>query len=394
MSSPHTSGFLQRNGIVFVVGAAILLAATGLLMLASTGAYALDGTADGHSGLRRQVIYCLGGLGLMAFLAFLDYRLLERYILPIAGIMVVLLALCYVPGVGMEINGERRWISARSLGFNFSFQPSEPAKIATVVLIAWWYAGRPLRSHTWWQGFVIPCLLLAVPVLLIGFEKDLGTAALVGLAGVLMMFVAGARIRYLAMPAAGGFALLAAAVVAIPQRMDRLLAFSDLEAHRMGAGLQQWRALLALGSGGIEGRGYGNGIEKMFYTPYAHTDFIFPMIGEEFGLVGTLIVVFLFVLLVVVGILVSLNARDLFGRLLGIGLTSVIAIQALINIGVTTALLPNKGMPLPFISYGGSSLVTMLMCIGILINIHRQAMGRGRNPADPLLAGPQITPRL
>ena len=237
-------------------------------------------------------------------------------------------------------------------------------------------------------------VIAAVPIGLIGCEKDLGTAALLAAVVMGVMFVAGVGLRYLAclgVLAGGG---LAAAVALIPERLGRWIAFIDLYAHRMGEGHQQWRALIALGSGGLTGRGAGNGIEKMFYMPYAHTDFIFPMIGEEFGLVGTLTVILLFVSLLLGGMAVAASARDAFGRLLASGIVLLIGLQAAVNIGVTTAVLPNKGLPLPFISYGGSSVVVFFFLLGILVNIYRQGL-QGRSLGRGLPEGiPQLAPRI
>jgi len=167
----------------------------------------------------------------------------------------------------------------------------------------------------------------------------------------------------------------------------------DLEAHRLDVGLQQWRALLALGSGGLFGHGLGNGREKMFYMPFAHTDFIFPMIGEELGLVGTLTIVVLFVVFIIFGMLVAMNAPDDFGRVFGAGIVVLVAVQAAMNIGVTTAVLPNTGLPLPFVSYGGSSLVCTMAIVGILVNIYRQGRNPDREPSMRVRR-PRVTPRI
>jgi cell division protein FtsW len=171
-----------------------------------------------------------------------------------------------------------------------------------------------------------------------------------------------------------GLAAILFVATTMPERMGRLSAFMDPERYKEGAGLQQMQALIAWGSGGLEGLGLGNGRQKMLYLPYAHTDFIFPMIGEELGLRISLLVVFLFVLIIVCGTLIALHAKDRFGLLLGAGIVSLLALQAAVNIGVTTSLLPNKGLPLPFISYGGSNLAACLFCVGLLLSIYRQGV--------------------
>jgi len=210
---------------------------------------------------------------------------------------------------------------------------------------------------------------LLVPILL---EPDLGTTLLIGGAVLLMMFVAGASPKFLGPLVVVGVAALLGIAWHIAERQGRLLAFLHPDQYQEKEGHQQWMGLIAFGSGGVEGLGLGNGRQKMLYLPYAHTDFIFPVIGEELGLRVTLVVVFCYLLIVTSGILISLNAKDRFGMLLGFGCTAILGLQAAINIGVTTSLFPNKGLPLPFISYGGSNIFFCLICIGILINIYRQ----------------------
>ena len=372
----------------------LLLAGIGILMLASTGAYATDGTAVGMSGLKKQGVFIVTGLIVCAIASRIDYHLLERLTPWLAGGAAILLALCYSP-FGVTANGETRWINFGFIGLRgFVMQPSEVGKLAVIAWLAWWYARHPLRTGEFWKGYLQPWLVPAGLILLIAFEKDLGTAALLGGVVLLVMFTAGVKLLHLATAGLAGGAALGAAVMLIPERMGRLTAFMHLEEHRLGEGLQQWRSLIALGSGGLEGRGYGNGVEKMFYMPYAHTDFIFPMIGEEFGLVGTLAVVFLFVMLVMSGMLIASSAPDTFGRALGAGIVGLIGCQALLNLMVTTALLPNKGMPLPFISYGGSSVLMLFFMIGLLLNIHRQGFAFESGRRSVTFAEPVITPRL
>ena len=216
------------------------------------------------------------------------------------------------------------------------------------------------------SGRVVAALLA-----LILFEVDLGTTALIGATTFAVMFVAGTNPILLGLLAViGGSVMFVAATHA---RMERLIAFTDLERYKEDAGLQQMQALIAWGSGGMDGLGLGNGRQKMLYLPYAHTDFIFPMIGEELGLRISLLVVFLFILIIVCGMMIALHAKDRFGMLLSCGIVSLLALQAAVNIGVTTSLLPNKGLPLPFISYGASNLAACLFGVGILLNIYRQA---------------------
>jgi len=269
----------------------------------------------------------------------------------------------------MRINGSRRWVGAGPI----TFQPSEIAKIAVVFFLAWWFARFEKRSANLIYGFAIPLVFIALVVSLIIMEVDLGTTALIGATTFVIMFVAGTNSILLGALSSSGLVGLLCVASWMPERMSRLLAFMHPENYKQDAGLQQMQALIAWGSGGMEGLGLGNGRQKMLYLPYAHTDFIFPMIGEELGLRVSLLVVFLFIVIIVCGMMISLHAKDRFGLLLGCGIVSLLALQAALNIGVTTSLLPNKGLPLPFISYGGSNLAACLFGIGILLNIYRQA---------------------
>jgi cell division protein FtsW len=208
------------------------------------------------------------------------------------------------------------------------------------------------------------------------------------------MFVAGTRFQYLAFIMGSALSALVAGIYFAPNRMDRILAVLNLEKFKDGIGLQQWVSWLAFGSGGLEGRGLGEGRMKLSYLPEAHTDFIFPMVGEELGLWGTLATVAAFVMLVFSGMCISAYAPNRFGKLLGFGLTFLIGLEALLNMGVTTALLPNKGLPLPFVSYGGSSLLAAMMAVGILINIHRQGVHLSWSDLPVIRRNRRWTPQL
>jgi cell division protein FtsW len=224
-------------------------------------------------------------------------------------------------------------------------------------------------------------------------EVDLGTTALIAATAFVVMFIAGINpllLGGLAFAALGGLILVA---TQISERMGRLSAFLHPQNYKDDAGLQQMQALIAWGSGGMDGLGLGNGRQKMLYLPYAHTDFIFPIIGEELGLRFSLLVVFLFVVIIVCGIMIALHARDRFGLLLGCGIISLLALQAAVNIGVTTSLLPNKGLPLPFISYGGSNLAACMFGVGVLVNIYRQGILEPP-PVKRATMNAKVTPRI
>ncbi len=372
---------MRRRTAYVLIFSVVSLLAIGIVMLLSTGAFAQDSRGDMYYFVKRQGMWLgIGGAALVGA-ALVDYRWWAKLWPFFFGAAVVLLALCFVPPVGMRINGAWRWIN---LGFA-SFQPSELGKVAVLFFLAWWYHRYASESSEFWRGFVFPLAAVGVIMALIVVEVDLGATSLIGVTTLAVMFVAGTGLRWL-LPLLGlGLGGLVFAILNIGERMDRLKAFMDPEKYRLNEGLQQWQALLAFGTGGTDGLGLGNGRLKMLYLPYAHTDFIFPMIGEELGLRFTLITVFCFLLILMAGVLIAMNSRDRFGMLLGFGITVIITVQAAINIGVTTSLLPNKGMPLPFISYGGSNLAVSMFLVGILLNIHLQ--GR-REPAPRVRTAP------
>src|ERR1022692_955184 len=242
-----------------------------------------------------------------------------------------------------------------------------------IILLAWYGEHFQRQMPTLKRGVVIPGLLIAAMLLLIFGEPDWGTTILLAAVSGGMLIVAGARWRYFIPPMLAGLGGLLFLLWNNPLRMKRIFSWLYLEEHKSDTGFQTYQSILALGSGGWTGLGLGNGRQKLGFVPEHHTDFIFSIIGEELGLIATLLVVVAFVSIVVCGIYIALHARDTFGTLLATGITLLISLQAAINIGVVTSALPNKGLPLPFISYGGSSLVVMLACVGILLSVARQA---------------------
>jgi cell division protein FtsW len=285
----------------------------------------------------------------------------------------VLLLCCFIPGIGAKINGSSRWIRVAS----FTFQPSELGKAATILLLAWWFSQEKDLEKQWWRGFLLPLLFVGGLMALTVFEVDVGSTVLMGGTAVCMLFIAGSPKRFVGSLVCLGLVSVAAAIQLMPERMGRFLAFIQPERYPNDA-YQTQQGLIALGSGGISGLGLGNGRQKLLYLPYAHTDFIFPVVGEELGLLGTLGVVFAYILLILAGMTIAAKSRDKMGLLTGMGIVMLIAMQAAINLGVTTQMLPNKGLPLPFISYGGSNLAFCLLGIGVLINIYHQ----GRSELD------------
>lgn len=380
---------MHRHSIHLLLLTVAGLITLGLVMLFSTSSFASDSHGDVYLFVKRQGLWLGVGFLVAVVVACLDYHIWERtWWVWFAGALVLLL-LCFVPPIGLRINGSSRWITV-GIGI---LQPSEFAKLAAIFFLAWWYSKFESKAGGFLMGFFVPLVLVAMLLFPIACEVDLGNAALIGATALAVMFVAGTALQWLFLFGAAGVAGIIFAAINIPERFARLCAFSDPEKYRNGEGLQQWQALIAFGSGGHDGLGLGEGRQKMLYLPYAHTDFIFPMIGEELGLRITLLTVAGYLLLCLCGSLVAANARDRFGFLLGFGAVMMISLQAAVNIGVTTSLLPNKGMPLPFISYGGSNLVVCLFMVGLLVNIHRRGLPLVPRFA-PVLLRARIQPRL
>ena len=336
------------------------LLALGIVMLYSAGM-----AQTGARYLTMQLVW--GGLGIaVCFVAAaVDYRLLKKVAWPLFAITVVMLLLVLIPGVGIMKNGARRWFDLGPM----NFQPSELAKITLIIIIAAWAESQARRMGEFKYGLLIPGGMIALTLGLVFLEPDFGTTMLMtGVAGI-MLFVAGTNWKHIVPPLAAAAGAITIAIMNDPVRLKRIMAFLHPEQHREGVGFQAYQAMLALGSGGSTGLGLGNGRQKLGFVPEHHTDFIFSVIGEELGVVASLAVVIAFMAIVVCGLYIAWNARDRFGMILGTGITVLIGLQAFINIGVVTSALPNKGLPLPFISYGGSSMVMMLGSVGILLSI-------------------------
>ncbi len=347
----------------------LVLLTVGVVMLFSTSAlYAKDRYGDQHYLLKRQLAWMLVGGVACITAASVSYTRLRGVGTMVLIAAAVMLALVLVPHVGLKVGGARRWLGVGPM----RFQPSEVGKLALVVWLAHWLAKEKRRLDKFGRGFVIPMGVVGILLVLVLAEPDFGSTALMASVSFAMMFVAGVRLRFLVPTLLSGVAGFATLVMHNPTRAARLMAFMDLDKYKKGAGYQVWQAILAFGSGGFNGVGLGNSRQKMFYLPEAHTDFIFPIIGEELGLVGTLAILLAFALLVACAVIISLRASDLFGQYLGMGIAVLLAMQALINIGVVTAWLPTKGLPLPFISFGGSNLVLNMVAVGLLLSIYRQ----------------------
>jgi cell division protein FtsW len=351
------------------------LLALGLVML-----YSSSMTQVGAHYLLLQLVWCAFGFVLCVTATSLDYQALKKLAWPIFIFTLFLLVLVLVPHIGRKINGARRWFDFHGV----RFQPSELAKLALVIMLAW-YGDRCQRyMHTWNRGIVLPGMLIALVLGLVFVEPDRGTTILLAAVGGAMLLVAGVRWKYIVPPVLIAAFALTVSIFRDPMRMKRIFSWWDLEQHKEGVGYQAYQAMIALGSGGWTGLGLGNGRQKLGFVPEHHTDFIFSIIGEELGVIATLLVVLAFVVIAICGIYIALNSRDTFGFLLASGLTFLISLQAAINIGVVTSALPNKGLPLPFISYGGSNLLAMLTGVGILFSVACHAHARGKIPAGAI----------
>jgi len=355
----------------------------GLIMLASVGPFSPDNRGQPLFFLQRQGLWLVAGIGVCVVLSRIDPKVLIQRGLWILIGATVLVLLCHVPGLGRTVKGSARWIP---LG-PFALQPGEFLKLATVIFAAGWVHQQKEKMRSPWYGLLLPMLILGLPILLLVKQPDLGSAMFVVVSASVVLFAGGAPILPLAIMGLLAVAGVIGLALTMPERMGRLVAFMDPEAHRQGGGYQVWQALVALGSGGPRGVGLGQSIQKMFYLPEAHTDFIFPILGEELGLPFTLGVVAVFLVITLLGGYIACHAPDLTAMTLGIGLTALVAMQAVANLAVVTGLLPPKGVGLPFISYGGSNLVLCLAAVGMLVALHRQAHYREEARSRRLVGG-------
>jgi len=329
----------------------------------------------------RQSVWTALGLGAMLAAMRLDYTLLRSPVV-VYGLLILSAVLLLAVFGFSPINGARRWIKFKSL----RMQPSELTKFALTLFLAWFLERRAGEEGSLGKTFM-PCLsVTGLLVVLVVAEPDLGTALMLAVVCGVMLYAAGARLSHLALAAAPALVGLAALLLFVPYRLARMVTFLDPWADPQGASYQVVQSLIAVGSGGVDGLGFTAGRQKMFFLPFAHSDFIFAVVGEELGLLGALTVIGAFGLLLWRGMRAAMRAPDRFGMLLGLGIVTGIVAQALFNISVVLALVPTKGIPLPFISYGGSALVPTLFAVGVLLNIsqHADAGGDLRLPISDL----------
>jgi cell division protein FtsW len=359
----------KRVGVdKWLFGATLVLVVIGLLMVFSASAVmAKERFGSPYAFVIRQSLWAVFGLSAMTILMQVDYRRFNKpnIVFPAVAVTILLLLVAFLMH---DSHATHRWIRFGAL----SFQPSEIAKPALVLFLAWFLQNR-MHSIEDFRGTILPAALPSlIFIALILKEPDLGTALVCAGVTALMLYLAGMNMRYL------GFAALAAAPVLyfmlfrVKWRRDRILAFLDPESDPLGKGFHIIQSLIAVGTGGVHGLGYMDGRQKLFYLPEPHTDYIFANVAEELGLIGAIAVVGLFVVLGYRGMRAAILSKDPFARLLAFGITATLLIQAFFNISVVLALVPTKGITLPFISYGGTSLFIMLASIGVLLNITRE----------------------
>jgi cell division protein FtsW len=356
----------MRKTISLYIAVVLVLCTVGLVMLYSASSPQYE---DSEFYIKRQFVWQILALSAAVVTSRIDYRLYMKVAIPVALMMVVLLVLVRIPGIGHEIKGSYRWLKFGGI----SVQPSEFAKMGLILLFSWWLARSQRRIDEMKRGIIIPISMLACFALPILASPDYGTTMLISLVCVLMMFMGGVMIAPLILIAVAGLLGIAVLLFNNPLRMGRILAFLDPQKYEREEAWQLVNSLRAFASGGLGGVGYGGSMQKYDYLPEAHTDFIFPIICEELGL-WALLVIALFVVLLLCGLRIAWSARDDFGRFLALGITLMISVQALINLAVVTGCAPTKGIALPFISYGGSSILVSGVMVGIMVNIAHAAM--------------------
>ena len=370
----QTNHILQRkrnpvDGTLMAVVIMLLLA--GLLVLFSATYYTAQATGDPLAEVKKQLIGIALGAAAMFVTSRIPYRFWRDTWVVIGGLMLsaVLLILVIIPGVGVYVNGSRRWLSVAGM----SFQPSELAKIAIVLYMATTLTYRGQRIRSLFFGIVPVLLAPGIMFLLILQQPNLSTAGSILIVSFLMIIMAGAKWQHILLMLAGGLGVGGFYAWSAPYRRERLLSFTDSFAKMNDEGYQLAQSLIAFGSGGLFGMGLGKGRQKYAYLPYPESDFIFAIVGEDFGLCGCLAVMALFVCFMLSGMRIAMRCRDKFGALLAAGITCSISVQAFLNMGVVIGILPTTGLPLPFFSAGGTSISITMAAVGILLNISRTA---------------------
>ena len=377
------SKFLNNKMDYVLVITVLILVSLGVVMVLSASApSALSKTGSSYTYFIKQFGFAVFGIIAMLFVSKIDYRFYKKYYWGVYVVSVLVLLLVLVPHLGKEVNGALRWIEIKGLG---QFQPSEITKIGLIIFYAGYLSDHKSELKDFWRGFFKPLIFLAIPVaILYRIQNHLSVSLVISVITFVMMLMAGVRVLHFVWAGLAGGAGLTLLLLKgkIDQikgvagtsdsfRLDRIKVFFDPWSDATGTGYQMIQSLYAIGSGGLFGVGLGNSKQKYLYIPEPQNDFIFAIIAEELGFVGCIAIIALFAVFVWRGIVIAMKAPDMFGSLIAVGITTLVAIQAIINIAVVTASIPTTGMALPFFSYGGTALVILLSSVGILLNISR-----------------------
>lgn len=377
------SKFLNNKMDYVLVITVLILVSLGVVMVLSASApSALSKTGSSYTYFIKQFGFAVFGIIAMLFVSKIDYRFYKKYYWGVYVVSVLVLLLVLVPHLGKEVNGALRWIEIKGLG---QFQPSEITKIGLIIFYAGYLSDHKSELKDFWRGFFKPLTFLAIPVaILYRIQNHLSVSLVISVITFVMMLMAGVRVLHFVWAGLAGGAGLTLLLLKgkIDQikgvagtsdsfRLDRIKVFFDPWSDATGTGYQMIQSLYAIGSGGLFGVGLGNSKQKYLYIPEPQNDFIFAIIAEELGFVGCIAIIALFAVFVWRGIVIAMKAPDMFGSLIAVGITTLVAIQAIINIAVVTASIPTTGMALPFFSYGGTALVILLSSVGILLNISR-----------------------
>ena len=357
----------NRQDFLLMIATLILVTIGTVMIYSSSAIIAMDRYQDGQYFLKRQAVFVALGLGLMYCLSRLPYQKLKMVAYPAIAVSFVMLLLLFVPALGKRVGGATRWLN---LGF-IAFQVGEWVKVSVVLFLAFFLARKKPYVKEIVRGILTPLVITACLMGLIILQPDFGTTAIIAVTTMIMLYLAGARIAHL-LGLAAMFAPFAVWALCRGYRWERLMAFLNPWKDPHGSGFQIIQSMIAFGSGGPFGVGVGDGMQKLFYLPEPHTDFILSVIAEESGFVGVSVVILLYTVFILRGFMVSFKAPDLFGMLLAAGLTILISMQVFINIAGVMGLIPLKGLTLPFLSYGGTSLMMSLAAVGVLLNISSQ----------------------
>ncbi len=354
--------------IILLLVTLILVTVGTTMIYSSSSIIALEKFKDGQYFLKKQLFFVFVGMAAMIIMTRTPYSQLKKWAYPGMLLSFVLLSLLLVPNLGLRRGGATRWLN---LG-GFSFQVTELVKITIVIFLAHLLTRKAHQLKDFSKGVLVPLSVPSIAILLILLEPDFGTAVIIAAILLLMLFIAGARIKHLSFLVAAFIPVGVALILYKEYRLTRLTAFLDPWKDANNTGFQIIQSLLSFGSGGTFGVGIGDGMQKLFYLPEPHTDFILSIIAEESGFIGVTIVIVMFAVFAFRGFMIALKAPDLFGTLLAAGLTMVIAMEAFINIAGVMGLIPLKGLVLPFLSYGGTALIMTMTAVGILLNISSQ----------------------